>query len=58
MLNENFDATAIYEAERSNPARGVKFPQKTLTQKPAIIAGFDFARLLARLAEPVLRKNN
>ena len=36
----------------SNPARGIKFRPKPITQKPAIIAGADFARLLERLGEP------
>jgi integrase len=35
-----------------NPARGVKFPQKGLVEKPAIIAGEDLARLLKHLEEP------
>ena len=36
----------------SNPARGVKFPQKGLRAKPAIIAGDSLAKLLAALHEP------
>ena len=35
-----------------NPARGVKFPQKALTEKPAIIAGDSFAKLLKQVDEP------
>lgn len=35
-----------------NPARGVKFPQKALKKKPAIITGDRFAELLKQLAEP------
>jgi len=36
----------------SNPARGVKFPQKGLGEKPAMIAGESFGKLLERLDEP------
>ena len=35
-----------------NPARGVKFPQKELKEKPAIIAGESFATLLKHVDEP------
>ena len=35
-----------------NPARGVKFPQQELKEKPAIIAGDSFAKLLTHLEEP------
>ncbi len=37
---------------QANPARGVKFPQKALKEKPAMIAGDDFAKLLKHLDEP------
>ena len=36
----------------ANPARGVKFPQKGLKEKPSIIVGEDLARLLKQLNEP------
>jgi hypothetical protein len=34
------------------PARGVKFPQKGLKEKPAMIAGDSLAKLLKQLNEP------
>lgn len=37
---------------QANPARGVKFPQKGLKEKPAIIAGDSLARLLKQVNEP------
>ena len=37
---------------QANPARGVKFPQKGLKEKPSIIVGEDLARLLKQLNEP------
>jgi integrase len=37
---------------QTNPARGVKFPQKGLKEKPAIIAGDSLGRLLNQLNEP------
>jgi site-specific recombinase XerC len=35
-----------------NPAPGVKFPQQTAREAPAIIAGDDFAKLLNEVKEP------
>jgi integrase len=35
-----------------NPARGVKFPAQGLREAPALIAGDDFAKLLAEVVEP------
>jgi integrase len=35
-----------------NPARGVKFPQKALREKPAMLAGDSLAKLLKHLDEP------
>jgi integrase len=52
LLSSILETAVEYGYLQANPARGVKFPQKTLTQKPAIIAGADFARLLAQLGEP------
>ena len=37
---------------QTNPARGVKFPQKGLKEKPAIIAGDSLAKLLKQVNEP------
>jgi len=37
---------------QTNPARGVKFPQQGLKEKPAMIAGDSLARLLERVNEP------
>jgi integrase len=37
---------------QANTARGVKFPQKGLKEKPAIIAGDSLARLLKQVNEP------
>ena len=36
---------------QTNPARGVKFPQKGLKEKPAMIAGDSLARLLEQVNE-------
>jgi integrase len=52
LLSSILETAVEYGYLQANPARGVKFPQKTLTQRPAIIAGADFANLLARLREP------
>jgi len=46
-------ATAVeYGYLTTNPARGMKFPQKGLKEKPTIIAGDSFAKLLGQLNEP------
>jgi integrase len=37
---------------QANPARGVKFPQQGLKEKPAMIAGDSLARLLKQVNEP------
>jgi integrase len=37
---------------QTNPARGVKFPQKGLKEKPAMIAGDSLAKLLKQVNEP------
>jgi integrase len=37
---------------QTNPARGVKFPQKGLKERPAIIAGDSLAKLLKQVNEP------
>lgn len=52
LLSSILEAAVEYGYLQANPARGVKFPQKALGHKPDIIAGGDFARLLAHLGEP------
>ena len=52
LLSSVLETAVEYGYLQANPARGVKFPQKALRQKPAIIAGADFAKLLAQLGEP------
>jgi integrase len=37
---------------QTNPARGVKFPQKGLKERPVIIAGDSLAKLLKQVNEP------
>ena len=46
------ESAVEYGYLQANPARGVKFPQKALKKKPAMIAGDDFAKLLKQLSEP------
>jgi integrase len=52
LLSSILETAVEYGYLQLNPARGVKFPQKGLKEKPAIIAGEDFARLLQQLSEP------
>jgi integrase len=52
LLSSVLETAVEYGYLQSNPARGVKFPQKALKQKPAIIAGDDFVKLLTHLGEP------
>jgi integrase len=52
LLSSILETAMEYGYLQSNPARGVKFPQKGLKEKPAIIAGEDLARLLKHLDEP------
>jgi len=52
LLSSILETAVEYGCLEANPARGVKFPQKGLKQKPAIIAGEDLARLLKQLEEP------
>ena len=48
LLSGILETAVEYGYLSTNPARGVKFPQKGLKESPAIIAGGgDFARLLA-----------
>ena len=52
LLASILESAVEYGYLESNPARGIKFPPKPVKQKPAIIAGADFARLLEQLREP------
>jgi integrase len=52
LLSSILETAVEYAYLQANPARGVKFPQKGLKEKPAIIAGEDLARLLKQLDEP------
>jgi integrase len=52
LLSGILETAVEYGYLATNPARGVKFPQKTLQEGPAIIAGSDFARLVGQLDEP------
>ena len=53
MLVSGILETAVeYGYLQTNPARGVKFPQKGLKEKPALITGDSLATLLEPLAEP------
>jgi integrase len=52
LLSSILETAVEYGYLQSNPARGVKFPQKALKRKPVMIAGDDFAKLLGQLNEP------
>jgi integrase len=52
LLSSILETAMEYGYLQANPARGVKFPQKGLKEKPAIIAGEDMAKLLKHLDEP------
>jgi integrase len=52
LLSSILETAVEYGYLSVNPARGVKFPQKALTEKPAIIAGDSFAKLLKQVDEP------
>jgi integrase len=52
LLSGILETAVEYGYLSTNPARGVKFPQKELKESPVIIAGGDFARLLAHVDEP------
>jgi hypothetical protein len=51
LLSSILETAVEYGYLQSNPAPGVKFPQKALRRKPAMIAGDDFAKLLRELSE-------
>jgi integrase len=52
LLSSILETAVEYGFLTANPARGVKFPQKRLKKKPAMIAGQSLARLLQQLEEP------
>jgi integrase len=52
LLSSILETAMEYGYLQVNRARGVKFPQKGLKEKPAIIVGEDLARLLKQLNEP------
>lgn len=52
LLSSILESAVEYGYLQSNPARGVRFPPKALKQKPRLIAGDDFSRLLTHLDEP------
>ena len=52
LLSSILETAVEYGYLSVNPARGVKFPQKALKEKPAIIAGDSFAKLLKQVDEP------
>jgi integrase len=52
LLSSILETAVEYGYLPTNPARGVKFPQKGLTEKPAIIAGDRLSTLLTHVAEP------
>jgi integrase len=52
LLSSILETAVEYGFLSVNPARGVKFPQKELKEKPAIIAGDSFGKLLKHLNEP------
>lgn len=51
VLSGILDTAVEYGYHATNPARGAKFPQKGLKEKPTIIAGHSFARLLRQVGE-------
>jgi len=52
MLSGILETAVEYGYLTLNPARGVKFPQKVLKEKPAMIAGDSLAKLLKHVDEP------
>ena len=52
LLSSILETAVEYGYLQANPARGVKFPQKGLKEKPALIAGDGLAKLLEQLDEP------
>ena len=52
LLSSILETAVEFGYLQSNPARGVKFPQKGLKEKPALIAGDSLAKLLEQVDEP------
>jgi integrase len=52
LLSGILETAVEYGYLSVNPARGVKFPQQLLKEKPSIIAGDSFAKLLRHVDEP------
>ena len=52
LLSSVLESAVEYGYLQVNPARGVKFPPRAIKQKPAIVAGDDFVKLLKHLREP------
>ena len=52
LLSSILETAVEYGYLSMNPARGVKFPQQALKEKPAMIAGDDLAKLLKHVDEP------
>jgi hypothetical protein len=52
LLSGILESAVEYGYLQTNPARGVKFPQKGLKEKPAMIAAESLAKLLNELGEP------
>ncbi len=52
LLSSILETAVEYGYLSANPARGVKFPQQALKEKPAMIAGDSLAALLRHVAEP------
>jgi integrase len=52
LVSSILETAVEYGYLDANPARGVKFPQKALKEKPAMIAGNSLGKLLEQLQEP------
>jgi integrase len=52
LLSGILETAVEYGYLSTNPARGVKFPEKELKEAPALIIGEDFMKLLEHLDEP------
>jgi integrase len=52
LLSSILEKAVVYGYLSNNPTRGVTFPQKGLKEKPALIAGEPFDRMLKNLNEP------
>jgi integrase len=52
LLSGILETAVEYGYLQTNPARGVKFPEKDLKEAPALLNGDDFVRLLNQVVEP------